>query len=99
MTAVYRLYTEDRANLRDIIARYFSGATVFHADGLWLDCVEPAAVIEIIAADDATARLQVHTLATYIACENQQSEVMVLVQSARGLEQLHITPLSAVVVS
>lgn len=98
MTTVYRLYTEDRPNLRAIIARYFDAATMFHADGLWHGATEPAAIIEIVA-DDATARYLVHTLATAIAIENQQTEVLMLVSSTHGLEQLHVTPLSHVVAS
>lgn len=99
MTAVYRFYTEDNANLLDIVARYFDSASLSHVDGMWQGNREHGAIIEVVTEDNASNRLQVHTLATRICLTNAQSEVMIVVQSARGLEQLHITPLSAVVVS
>ena len=44
----FRVYTETKANLRRLTARYFDGATLFHGDGLWQGLVEPATVIEVI---------------------------------------------------
>ena len=58
-TRVFRLYlsevheVHDSRKTRELITRYFSGATMFHASGIWQGQPEPATVIEIIgtAAD------------------------------------------------
>jgi len=45
-TAVlYRLYTEDHANLLTLVRRYFGGATLLSAIGIWSEGSELSKVI------------------------------------------------------
>lgn len=79
---VYRLYTEDKLNLLDLIARYFDGATVINAIGIWQRSTELSKVIEIVGT---LADLQniVH-LAGDIRHVNGQSSVLVTWQRLGG---------------
>lgn len=45
---VWRLYTESRPNLADIVARHFEGATLLSGTGLWQGKTENCTVIEIV---------------------------------------------------
>lgn len=47
----YRVYTEFFPNLLDLTARYFKGATLYFADGLFEGNVEHSGVIEIVARE------------------------------------------------
>lgn len=90
-TAFY-LYTEDRGNLAELTARYFSGATIFHADGIWTPPAnsnglpqptvrESAAVIGIIGTRDDLQRI--FDLAGDIRTANTQTSVLVTWQNVR----------------
>src|SRR5260370_15225232 len=46
---LYRIYTEDRQNLSEIVGRYFGGFTILAADGVYEGVNESSAVVEIIA--------------------------------------------------
>ena len=72
---VYRLYTEDKPGLVDLVKRYVPGATLFYGIGLYDGHVEAARVIEIVGT---LADLQsiVH-LAGDIRVTNAQTSVLV----------------------
>lgn len=81
----YYLYTEDKPNLHELTARYFQGATIFHADGLWTPGLsdelsqptvrEQAAVIGIIGT--RADKQRIFDLAGDIRHVNTQSSVLV----------------------
>ena len=72
---VYRLYTEDFPNLKDLTSRYFSGATFLYGNGLWMDVVEATTVIEVVGT---IADLQSIThLAGDIRAVNNQQAVLI----------------------
>lgn len=83
---VYRLYTENAENLIELTARYFDGATLYDALGIWNEAIryeqpqikqEQACVIEIVSETD---RLQdVLFLAGDIRHTNKQTEVLITV--------------------
>jgi len=80
-SVVYRLYTETRDNLADIIARYFPGATLTHGSGIWTDdangklVFERSTVVEIVATRDDLQRIA--NLAGDIKHVNAQTCVLV----------------------
>lgn len=88
MTAIYRIYTEDRANLLQIVARHFSGANLQHTSGLWQGEVEAGAIVEIIGAIADAPRAV--ALAEDIVRENEQAEVLCVRQSPREIAPLVI---------
>ena len=45
----YRIYTEFYPNLLELTARYFAGATLYFAEGLYEGNIEHSGVIEIVA--------------------------------------------------
>ena len=45
---LFTLYTEDRDNLLTLVSRYFAGATLINATGLWEGQTELSKVIEIV---------------------------------------------------
>ena len=47
---LYRLYTEDKGDLITLVGRYFDGATIIPARGLWDLIAEKSVVIDIITA-------------------------------------------------
>lgn len=70
-----RIYTEQRDNLAGIVARFFQGATLSPAAGLWKGAIEHATVIVLLVAPAEFAR--VLELASAIRAENGQESVMV----------------------
>lgn len=72
---VYRLYTEARMNLSDIVSRYFHGATLFYANGLWNGALESSVVIEIVGS--ASDLQSITHLAGDIRHANNQTAVLV----------------------
>ena len=81
---LYRLYTEDVAgaiydcnggNIGALVARYFSGATILPAVGLWQRRTENSVVIEILGTL-RDLQMVIH-LAGDIKQENAQSFVLV----------------------
>lgn len=81
---VYRLYTEYRQNLLLIVSRYFGGATILPADGVWQGETEDAAVIEIIAREQDLQSIV--NLAGDIKYANHQSLVIVTWQPINRLD-------------
>lgn len=77
----FRLYTEYDENLSRLLGRYFSGATIYGADGVWHGRNEHAAVVEILGTDADTP--QVFYLAEDIRRENNQSSILVTVDEVR----------------
>jgi hypothetical protein len=63
VSRVYRLYigeiteVHDSRQLRVLITRYFSGATVLHGSGVWQGQAEPATVVEIIGTSNDVQRV------------------------------------------
>jgi hypothetical protein len=63
VSRVYRLYigevteVHDSRQLRVLITRYFSGATVLHGSGVWQGQAEPATVIEVIGTSADVQRI------------------------------------------
>ena len=83
---LFRLYTEDRPNLADLVSRYFAGATILHAVGIWYRQTEESVVIEIIGhAADGPSVLRLHD---DIRSINQQDCVIVTVQSVTRFDPL-----------
>ena len=91
MTALYRLYTEDKPNLTDIVSAWFTGASLFMVTGLYAGVTERGAVIEILGTDSATDRACVHGLAREIIVTNQQTEVLILTHASAGLTSERVT--------
>ena len=74
-TVLFSLYTEDRPNLVQLIARYFDGATIYSAHGIWKGAIEKTTVIEIVGT---FANLQrIFDLAGDIRVLNNQGSVLV----------------------
>ena len=81
---VWRLYTEHRGNLTMLVSRYFSGATLIAAQGLWQGLVELSTVIEIVGTG---ADLQnIVFLVGDIKVVNNQSSVLVTYAPVSRLE-------------
>lgn len=72
---VYRLYTEEYGNLRDLTLRYFDGFTFFPTIGYYQGIREVGMVIEIIGTSDDLQKV-VH-LAGDIREVNNQTSVLV----------------------
>ena len=73
----YRLYTETKPNLLELVSRYFPGATLIPAIGLWTGKTEDSAVIEIVATASTSDLQKVVNLAGDIRHMNAQSAVLV----------------------
>jgi len=75
LAVVYKLYTEDKSGLIELIARYFDSATLTYGVGLWQGKTEASRIIEIVGT---LADLQkVINLAGDIRVKNNQSCVLV----------------------
>lgn len=83
---LYRLYTEDRPNLLKLIGRYFAGATILPAVGLWYWSTEKSVVIEILGL--RADKRDVLRLYEDIRRENQQECVIVTAQAVERLDPL-----------
>ncbi|MDO8632239.1 MAG: hypothetical protein Q7R41_17280 [Phycisphaerales bacterium] len=59
---IWKLYTERRDNLTEIVARHFDGATLTPATGLWRGKTEASMVIEIIEDDPGIPENPPYTL-------------------------------------
>ena len=81
---IAKLYTETRATLPYLVARHFSGATLYPAIGLYGGLQEHATIIEIVDDDTAGIRASVTALAQDICTANAQTCVLVVIQSADG---------------
>lgn len=73
-TVCYRLYTEEKLNLPELVGSMFAGATIFATTGLWQFGLEHTCVIEII--DTPFARQRVLDLAQVIRQMNNQTAVL-----------------------
>jgi hypothetical protein len=71
----YRIYTEDRLNLVELVSRYFDGATLYYTRGLWRGEVESGAVIEILGTPADLQKIMF--LAGDIKHTNAQQSVLV----------------------
>lgn len=76
---LYRLYTEDKANLTAIVSQLFPSATLIHTVGLWQGQLETGRIIEIVGFPSDSQR--VLALARRIKTENKQDAVLVTSQS------------------
>lgn len=72
---IYRLYTETKPNLVELTSRYFKGASLIPAWGLWQGEKELSAIIEIIG--ESSDLQSIVNLAGDIREVNQQTEVLV----------------------
>jgi hypothetical protein len=86
--AVYRLYTEHKSNLTDIIAQWFDGATIIQTVGLWRGQTEIGAIVEIIG--QASDRARIIALARQIRDTNEQQCVLVLYSTGNGWQSLNV---------
>lgn len=75
MPITYRIYTEDKVGLVQLISRYFAGASIIDAIGVWQGGTELARIIEIVGT--RTDLQRVCDLAGDIKVANQQSSVLV----------------------
>ena len=75
VSVVYRLYTETRDNLVELVSRYFDGATLLHGIGIWQGNHEDATIVEVIATSADLQRIV--NLAGDIKHVNAQSSVLV----------------------
>ena len=82
-----KLYTERRPNLPALVARHFDGATIYDAVGLWQGQQEYSAVIEIVEVSAAWSRAALIALAEDICAANNQSSVLVVIQSDGIIER------------
>ena len=89
---IAKLYTETRDNLPRLVARHFSGATLYSATGLYGGLQERATIIEIVDDDTAGIRASVTALAQDICHANAQTCVIVVLQMADGrLDRYDVT--------
>lgn len=72
---LYRIHTEDRDNLPELMARYFGSFTLLRGTGYWDNTQEQAAVIEILA--EPCDRWKVMAAADTIREVNRQESVYV----------------------
>lgn len=70
---LYRLYTEDKGNLAQLVTRYFEGFTILKGTGYWKGTAEPSAIIEVLTSDAESVR----SLATLIRRYNTQETVYI----------------------
>ena len=92
MMLLAKLYTEMRDNLPYLVARHFSGATLYSAIGLYGGMQEHATIIEIVDDDTPGVRASVTALAQDICSANEQHCVLVVLQSADGrLDRYDVT--------
>lgn len=75
MDTRYRLYTEEKPNLRELVSAMFRSYTMFPAEGVWEGHSENSAVIELIG-EKADAPM-VARLAERIRVTNDQTAVLV----------------------
>jgi len=72
---LYRICTEDKPNLADLVSARFEAFTIFHGVGYWRGVAEKSATIEIVL--ESEKRSQVLELAETIRRENHQEAVLV----------------------
>lgn len=72
---IYRLYTEDKVGLVQLISRYFAGASILDAIGVWQGGTELARIIEIVGVRADLQRIV--DLAGDIKVANHQTSVLV----------------------
>lgn len=92
--AIYRIYTEHVAGVLDIVARYFDGATLTYATGLWRGVQELSVVLEIIGT--VADREQIVALCEDIRATNAQHTVLATMQTARALDSIVVTAPSVI---
>ena len=83
---LYTLYTEDIGDVAAIVARYFEGATLYSAIGLWQGTRELAMVVEILTDDSAETLQRIVNLAGDIKVINHQTSVIVTWQGLTRLD-------------
>lgn len=71
----YRIYTEYKPGLSELVMRYFAGATIYDGIGIWADGRELASIIEIVGVRSDLQRIA--DLAGDIKTVNHQSSVLV----------------------
>lgn len=81
---VFRLYTERRPNLRQIVDFFVPAATFYRAKGLWHGLTEDSMVIEIVGSEADTKT--VRALARAIRKASGQSSVLMTAVALRSVE-------------
>jgi hypothetical protein len=84
---LYRIYTETKPNLGEIVSRTFESFTILQGTGYWKGQSEESSVIEVMAHDE---RGKVQDLARVIRSKNEQQAVLVVeveVKDAYNIEQ------------
>lgn len=83
----FRIYTETKDNLKEIVNTYFDSATFIEAKGLWNRTLENSTIIEIIELDDFwyhNSCAKVHNLVSRIKLDNKQEAVLVTEEKIRA---------------
>lgn len=75
---LYRIYTETKPNLGEIVSRTFEGFTILKGTGYWKGQSEESSVIEIMLPVDAFEQRKVRDVARTIQSENKQQAVLVV---------------------
>jgi len=73
----YRLYTERKDNLKQLVSKYFQGFTVILAEGYWEGIGEPSAIIELVIEGTLTQVIHIEAVIQDIKIVNEQQSVMV----------------------
>jgi hypothetical protein len=86
---LFRLYTESRENIPQLVSRYFEGFTVYRAVGYWQGQPEASDSIDILT--DSSDIRSIFYLAEDIRRENAQQCVVVTWFDAQGLHRFDVT--------
>ena len=76
---IYRILTEDKGNIAQIVSKHFDAFTIIRAQGYWKGTAENSVVIELdsLGLADMLFSSRVHILATDIKTTNNQDAVLV----------------------
>ena len=78
---VYRIYTENKnkAEVAEIVSRYFEGFTMYEGEGYWEGKPEPALIIEVLSDNEATSfinKSRINAIAKRVKLLNDQQAVL-----------------------
>ena len=71
-----RVYTENTPTIRDLVAQYLEGATVYSGSGLWKGQWEQSLIVEVIAFTESTQQA-VNNLVQAIKTIGKQEAVLI----------------------
>lgn len=73
---IYRVYTEDKPRLVELVSAFLPAATVYHASGLYNRASENAAIVEVIAPDTRETDETIARLCAEIGRVGKQDSVL-----------------------